>query len=80
MNDFMKEYMATHMEKKTSPMVSSQSIMLAKQARLEQQKTGRVTTICPRCHEHPEIMMTSKGERTIVSCPCGYVKNIEINF
>ncbi len=54
--------------------------MLAKQARMEKQKNGYVTVVCPKCHEHPEIVMTSKGERTIVSCPCGYVKNIEINF
>jgi hypothetical protein len=61
-------------------MVSPQSIMLAKQARLEQLKDGYVTTICPKCNEHPKITTTPKGERTIISCPCGYVKNIEINF
>ena len=68
------------MEKKTFPVISRQSIMLAKQARLEKQKNGYVSVVCPKCQEHPEITMTSKGERTIVSCPCGYVKNIEINF
>lgn len=59
---------------------SPQSIMLANQARLEQLKNGYVSVKCPKCHEHPEITMTSKGERTIISCPCGYVRNIEINF
>lgn len=65
---------------KTYHTISHQSIMLAKQARLEQQKNGYVTVICPKCQKHPEITMTSKSERTIISCPCGYVKNIEINF
>lgn len=72
--------MVTQMERKIFPTISPQSIMLAKQARLEQQKNGYVTVICPKCQEHPEITTTLKGERTIVSCPCGYVKNIEINF
>ena len=72
--------MAIQTKKKTFPTISPQSIMLAKQARLEQQKSGYVTVICPKCQKHPKITITSKGERTIVSCPCGYVKNIEINF
>lgn len=72
--------MVTQMEKRTFPTISPQSIKLANQARLEQQKNGYVTVVCPKCQEHPEIRMTPKGERTIISCPCGYVKNIEINF
>lgn len=72
--------MVTQIKKKTFPTISPQSIMLAKQARLEQQKNGYVTVVCPKCKKHPEITMTSKGERTIVSCYCGYIKNIEINF
>lgn len=72
--------MDTQMEKKTYHTISLQSITLTKQARLEQQKSGHVTVICPKCKRHPEITMTSRGERTIISCPCGYVKNIEINF
>lgn len=63
-----------------SPAISRQSLALAKQARLEQQKDGYVTVVCPKCQGHPEIITTSKGERTIVSCSCGYVRNIEINF
>lgn len=72
--------MVTQVEKKTLPTISHQSIMLAKQARLEKQRNGYVTVVCPKCQGHPEITMTSKGERTIVSCPCGYIKSIEINF
>ncbi len=56
------------------------SIMLAKQARMEKRKNGYVTVVCPKCQGHPEITTTSKGERTIISCPCGYVKSVEINF
>jgi len=72
--------MDTQAKKKTFPTISQQSIMLAKKARLEKQKTGHMTVVCPKCHEHPEITMTSRGERTIISCSCGYIKNIEINF
>lgn len=60
--------------------ISPQSITLAKQARLEKLEHGHVTVVCPKCHEHPEIITTLGGERTIISCPCGYVKNAEINF
>lgn len=66
--------------KKTSHTISQQSIMLANQARVEQQKNGYVSVSCPKCQEHPKITMTSRGERTIISCKCGYIKNIEINF
>ena len=72
--------MDTQTTKGTFSAISLQSIMLAKQARMEYLKTGRITVECPKCHKHPEITMTSKGERTIISCPCGYVLNIEINF
>lgn len=81
MDDFMKGVVYGYLNKeKTFLTISPQSIMLAKHARLEQQKKGYVTVVCPKCQKHPEITMTSKGERTIVSCYCGYIKNIEINF
>lgn len=32
------------------------------------------------CGGTPEIRTTPKGERTIVSCACGYVFDAEINF
>lgn len=72
--------MVIQTEKKTFPTISRQSIMLAKKARLEQQKNGYVSVICPKCQKHPEITTTSRGERTIIRCQCGYIKNIEINF
>lgn len=72
--------MVAQTEKKIFPTISPQSIMIANQARLEQQMNGYVTVVCPKCQRHPEIKMTSKGERTIISCPCGYIKNVEINL
>ena len=72
--------MITQQTKDILQTISTQSIMLANQARLEQLKNGHVSVKCPKCHEHPEITTTAKGERTIISCPCGYVRNIEINF
>lgn len=72
--------MDTQAKKKTFPVISLESITLAKQARLEQQTKGYIEVKCPRCQEHPEISMSSKGERTIISCKCRYVRNAEINF
>lgn len=72
--------MVIQMEKKTFPIASHQSILLAKQARQEQQKSGYVSVICPKCQEHPKITMTSRGERTIIKCACGYIRTAEINF
>lgn len=43
--------MVTQIKKKTFPTISPQSIMLAKQARLEQQKNGYVTVVCPKCQK-----------------------------
>ena len=51
--------MVTQTEKRTFPTISHQSLMLAKQARLEQQKNGYVSVICPKCQEHREI--TTEG-------------------
>ena len=45
-------------EKRTPPAISRQSIMLAKQAGLEQQKNGYGNVRCPRCNGTPEITMT----------------------
>lgn len=72
--------MATQAKKETYPTISPQSISLANQARREWLETGEVKVICPKCHEHPEITMTSRGERTTISCKCRYISNCEINF
>lgn len=72
--------LVNYINKNTSYTISQESIMLANQARTELLKNGYVSVICPKCQEHPKITMTSRGERTIISCACGYVKNIEINL
>ncbi len=54
--------------------------MLAKKAKKEIRQMGFTNIRCPKCGGSPEITMTSRGERTIVSCNCGYVHDVEINF
>lgn len=54
--------------------------MLAKRARKEIRQMGFTNIRCPKCGKAPEITMTSRGERTIVSCDCRYVHDVEINF
>ena len=54
--------------------------MLAKRARTEIIQMGFTNIKCPKCGTSPEITITSRGERTIVSCDCGYVHDVEINF
>ena len=58
----------------------TESIMLAKQAKREQMQNGYVTGVCPKCKKHPIVTMSSRGERTTVSCECGYVFDGEINL
>lgn len=56
------------------------SSLLAQQARMEQELRGEVNTVCPKCRERLTITMTTKGERTIVRCKCGYVYSEDINL
>lgn len=72
--------MATQPERKTLHTVSAQSHMLAKKAKKEMRLTGTTTVVCPMCNESPKITTTSKGERTMVSCKCGFVYDMEINL
>lgn len=72
--------MGTQAEKKTSHSISQQSLLLAKQARMEMMENGCITVICPKCQEHPKITTTLRGERTIVICRCGYIINVDINL
>ena len=67
-------------QKRTSRETSSQSTMLAKQAKREFKRDGKVTVVCPKCQKHPSVTTTPKGERTMVRCECGYVFTGEINF
>ncbi len=72
--------MVTQMEKKISHTVSTESHLLAKKVRREIRLTGKTTVKCPMCGGVPKIQVTPKGERTIVTCGCGYVYDAEINF
>ena len=63
-----------------SQRTSSSPSMLAKRAKKEIRQAGFTNIKCPKCGGSPEIMTTSRGERTIVSCDCGYVHDVEINF
>ena len=54
--------------------------MLAKKAKKEIREMGYTEIKCPKCGCSPELTITSKGERTIVACACGYVHDIDINF
>lgn len=56
------------------------SPMLTNKAMKEIYETGRTTVICPKCNTIPTLMTTSKDERTIISCECRYILNIEINM
>ena len=54
--------------------------LLTKQAMRERQTKGYVSVKCPKCNGVLEITMTPRGERTIISCPCRYIKSAEINL
>ena len=43
-------------------------------------ETNSTTVICPKCNQSPVIKYTPNRERTLITCPCGYVHEIEINF
>ena len=70
--------MDTQMEKRISPMMSEESIMLARKARMEMWQTGNITVKCPKCGTIPRITTSLKGERLTVSCECGYVFDSEM--
>ena len=67
-------------ERKVLQTTLEQSHMLAKKARKEIRLTGTTEVFCPKCGEKPEISVTSRGERTMISCACGYIYDAEINL
>lgn len=69
----------TQEQRKSQYKVTPESNLLAKEARWEIEQTGMTKIQCPFCHTAPEIVETSKGERTTTSCECGYLCDIEIN-
>lgn len=75
-----EEFMVNQTEQEMYFEITEESIELANQARLEQYTYGKVSVIYPKCQEHPEIYTTPEGERTTITCKCGYIRNGEINF
>ena len=67
------------MNEKSQDKLSNPNI-LAKKAKKDINQMGYTNIICPICNVSPKITRTTKGERTIVSCECGYIHDIEINF
>lgn len=67
-------------ERKTLHQVTPRSNMLAKQVKKEILLTGATKIVCPMCGQIPELTVTPRGERTMVSCKCGFVYDCEINF
>lgn len=88
MDDFMKEvvYGYPSDEKnitcRITPIkyVREERNMLARKAKRDLLKTSYTEIQCPKCRKKPEIMVTLKGERTIVSCECGYLYDCEFNL
>lgn len=72
--------MDTQITRKTSPIVTPKSNLLANQARKEILLNGETVVVCPKCNTKPEISMSSNGERVTVSCKCGYICDVEIMF
>ena len=53
---------------------------LATQAIKELRLVGHTNVVCPKCKTTPKITTTLGGERTTISCHCGYIIDVEINF
>ncbi len=69
--------------KKTYPVVTEESIMLARKARKEKHEKGEVLATCPKCHhriEVDELYHNGILVRVSVWCKCGYVRDGEIYF
>lgn len=66
--------------KDTKQMDHEDPHMLAIRAKKDIYMTGTTEVRCPKCHTAPIVEWTPRGERTIVSCKCGYVHDVEINF
>ncbi len=69
------ERMSAALHEKSQP-----PYLLAKKARTEIRSLGSTAIRCPKCGSSPEITTTPRGERTIVSCKCGYLHYVDINF
>ena len=72
--------MDTKMMNEKSQEISNSPNMLARLAKREIRQMGYTNVRCPKCGTAPKVKMTSRGERTIVTCECRYVHDVEINF
>ena len=72
--------MSTVQPNETSQADKRNPHMLAKRAKKEIRTCGKTAIICPKCGTAPEISTTERYERTIVSCQCGYLYDVEINL
>jgi Zn finger protein HypA/HybF involved in hydrogenase expression len=51
---------------------------LAVQQKLE---TGKVTVVCPKCHNIPNTVVEGDfNEYMMVKCPCGYIKMMHLGI
>ena len=54
--------------------------MLAKKAKREIMENGTTSIKCPKCDKYPTLSYTPRKERTILSCECRYVHDVDINL
>ena len=60
--------------KNTSLDEAQLSNMLEQQAKMEMLEKGKVTVICPKCQNHPRVVIQGKYQtRIFVRCKCGFL-------
>lgn len=69
-----------HKDKLVFMPINPKAREIAMQARREQGENGCVTVACPKCNKPPVITATTRGERSDISCECGYIRDGEIYF
>ena len=65
----------------TFPVLTEESILLARKAKTEKMKKGTVSTRCPKCHQKiavDEIYEYDRLKNISVYCGCGYILDGEI--
>ena len=53
---------------------------LIQQVRADYISMGKTDCVCPMCGDHPVMYNTSHGARTIITCRCRYITDVEINL
>lgn len=72
--------MDTQVTENIFPDILEESRILVKKALLEIRTMGNTTVLCPLCKEVPELESTVGGERTVISCRCKYLYDVEMNL